>query len=94
MICPKCGSDRLRRSHTRGFKERLLKSLGYKAFRCRAPDCDWRGTFKVNPITEILEKGVIQGKNYILFTSVLILCILMVLYIISALDTYWIIKLR
>ncbi len=47
MFCPLCGSDRIRRSHTRGFGEKLLKYFGYKAFRCREDVCDWRGLLKI-----------------------------------------------
>lgn len=46
MFCPLCGSDRIRRSHTRGFEEKLLKFVGFKAFRCREELCDWRGLLK------------------------------------------------
>jgi len=41
IICPNCRSSNVRRSHTHGIKERLLKLIGKKAFRCR--DCGWRG---------------------------------------------------
>lgn len=47
MFCPLCGSDRIRRSHTTGFEEKLLKFLGFKAFRCREELCDWRGLLKI-----------------------------------------------
>ena len=41
IICPNCRSSNVRRSHTRGFGERLWKLIGKKAFRCK--DCGWRG---------------------------------------------------
>jgi predicted RNA-binding Zn-ribbon protein involved in translation (DUF1610 family) len=46
MNCPHCGSTRIRRSHTRGFREKFLKFFGYKAFQCREADCGWRGLVK------------------------------------------------
>lgn len=41
IICPNCRSSNIRRSRSRGIKERLLKLIGEKAFRCK--DCGWRG---------------------------------------------------
>ena len=41
MICPQCG-ERTYRSHTRGFKEKLVKGLtSHKTYRCH--ECGWRG---------------------------------------------------
>lgn len=41
MLCPKCGGG-IHRSHARGFKENLVRSLtSYKAYRCH--ECSWRG---------------------------------------------------
>lgn len=39
--CPRCGSTRMKRSHSRGFKERLLKIFEQRAYRCI--NCGWRG---------------------------------------------------
>jgi hypothetical protein len=43
LVCPSCGSRKLRRSHTRGLGEKLKRTLGWKAFRCRNQECNWRG---------------------------------------------------
>ena len=41
MLCPECEGS-IHRSHARGFKENLVRSLtSYKAYRCR--ECGWRG---------------------------------------------------
>ena len=41
-ICPHCGSNRIRRSRSKGFFERLRRGFSHKrVFRCQA--CDWRG---------------------------------------------------
>ena len=43
MICPSCGkTDRVHRSHSRGFLEQTVKTLTpYQLYRCH--DCNWRG---------------------------------------------------
>ncbi len=41
MLCPQCGGH-THRSHTRGFREKLVKVLtSHKTYRC--PECGWRG---------------------------------------------------
>jgi transposase-like protein len=41
MVCPRCGG-RIHRSHTRGFREKLVKTLTlHKTYRCL--ECGWRG---------------------------------------------------
>ena len=41
MLCPQCGGH-THRSHTRGFREKLVKTLtSHKTYRCR--ECGWRG---------------------------------------------------
>jgi len=52
VFCLRCGSNRLRRSRTRGLKEKTLKLLGYRAFRCREENCDWRGMLKIRDTWE------------------------------------------
>ena len=41
FTCPQCGANRVRRSRTKDYTERILKALGRKAYRCE--ECDWRG---------------------------------------------------
>lgn len=45
MNCPNCHSQKLRRSHSRNFYERLQKIFGRMAFRCE--QCGWRGILRV-----------------------------------------------
>ncbi|MBM4272302.1 MAG: hypothetical protein FJ139_09150 [Deltaproteobacteria bacterium] len=45
-LFPQCNSSRLKRSHSRGLKERFVKITGKRAYRCIR--CGWRG---------ILERG-------------------------------------
>jgi predicted RNA-binding Zn-ribbon protein involved in translation (DUF1610 family) len=41
MLCPQCG-EHTHRSHTRGFREKLVKALtSHKTYRCH--ECGWRG---------------------------------------------------
>ncbi|HJQ68491.1 MAG TPA: hypothetical protein VKA70_05950 [Blastocatellia bacterium] len=41
LPCPDCGGH-IHRSHTRGFNERLVRSLTpYRTYRCH--ECGWRG---------------------------------------------------
>ena len=41
-ICPHCGSNRIRRSRSKGIVERLRRGLSQnRIFRCQA--CGWRG---------------------------------------------------
>jgi len=72
LICPKCGSSKLRRSHSRGLYEQLLKYLNQRAYRCR--DCSWRGlintkSHKSRKIPSL--KGYSIGK--LIFIAVILL---------------------
>jgi hypothetical protein len=53
MFCPRCGSDRLRRSHTHGLKEKIAKRFSFKAFRCRESECAWRGLIRIKASDQI-----------------------------------------
>jgi hypothetical protein len=44
LTCPRCLSPKLRRSRTKDYIERALKSVGRKTYRCE--ECDWRGFVK------------------------------------------------
>jgi predicted RNA-binding Zn-ribbon protein involved in translation (DUF1610 family) len=39
--CPRCGSSRIKRSHSRSIAERFLRLLNRRAYRC--VNCGWRG---------------------------------------------------
>jgi hypothetical protein len=84
MYCPKCGSTRLRRSHTRGFIEKIFKSLGYKAFRCREKDCDWRGLVRTNQAEGSMRRFLDKCKApFILVVVMLFSCLLLLLMVSS-----------
>jgi hypothetical protein len=82
MFCPLCGSAWLKRSHTRGFEEKLLKSLGFKAFRCGEELCNWRGLLKIGSEKEIAFLKVCKGL--LIFMVVLLLTFLAFVFAISA----------
>lgn len=63
FVCPNCGSGRLRRSHTRGFLEKLKKILGWRAYRCREESCGWRWLIKTKSFREGIEKALKPDKN-------------------------------
>ena len=42
--CPQCGSTRIKRSHSRDFKERVMKFFDERAYRCI--NCGWRGVLQ------------------------------------------------
>jgi DNA-directed RNA polymerase subunit RPC12/RpoP len=80
MKCPKCGSKRIKRSQSRGFKEQLQKLFNQKPYRCI--DCGWRGILKTKSART--KRDV---KKYILIKIIIIIIIIIAIYlIISHLD--------
>ena len=75
FVCPKCGSDRLRRSHTRGVSEKLQKVLGWRAYRCREKSCGWRGLLKTKSFRQGLEKALKNRKKQLL-TLILVVAVI------------------
>jgi hypothetical protein len=80
MICPKCRSQKLRRSHSRSLKERFLKLFGRMAFRCQ--DCDWRGVLRVPGSSPL---GAREWLKWILIYSLMTL----VIYLLAATYSSW-----
>ena len=75
FVCPKCGSDRLRRSRTRGFSEKLKKVLGWRAYRCREKSCGWRGLLKTKSFREGLPKEL-RTRNSQLVKLILVVAVI------------------
>lgn len=47
--CPKCGSDEVRRSQMQGLMERVLRLIGFRAYRCeRCDDRYYKFRGKIN----------------------------------------------
>lgn len=44
ISCPRCNSPRVKRSHSRGLKEQLIKITGKRVYRCI--HCGWRGIMR------------------------------------------------
>jgi hypothetical protein len=61
--CPHCHGNNLRRSRTRGWRERLLKLLGWRAYRCREKACGWRGLIKTRPVRAVLRELLVSQKQ-------------------------------
>ncbi len=72
-FCPQCGGAELRRSRTRGFRERTWKVLGWRAYRCRNKECQWRGLLKARSFKEVLEEYW-QKNNAKIIISVTAFC--------------------
>jgi DNA-directed RNA polymerase subunit RPC12/RpoP len=73
MFCPKCASTRLRRSRTRGFREKFLKFFGYRAYRCREDDCGWRGLVKTGEVGGELFKSIGKKKMPLILAIIMLL---------------------
>ena len=77
--CPRCGSTRLKRSHSRNARERVLKFLGRRAYRCI--DCGWRGFLKGKS-----SRSSARAKQY---TPLQIVLIIIVIIIATMGILYW-----
>jgi len=53
LVCPKCGF-KVRKSRTRNFYEKILKSFGSRPYRCRDKKCNWRGLMRKRSLIEFL----------------------------------------
>ncbi len=91
FVCPKCGSGHLRRSHTRGFSEKLKKVLGWRAYRCREKPCSWRGLIKTMSSSQALGKELKNRQklifNLFLFMAAFIAAIYLVILFSSTKST-------
>ncbi len=59
--CPLCKSADIRRSRTRGLREKFLKEFGWRAFRCRQKDCRWRGLIRTKPVDQSIKEDIVIG---------------------------------
>jgi DNA-directed RNA polymerase subunit RPC12/RpoP len=75
MPCPKCGSKKIKRSHSRGLKERLQKLFNQRPYRCT--DCGWRGIIKTKSSHKKRD-----GNKYILIQIITIIIIIIAVYFI------------
>jgi DNA-directed RNA polymerase subunit RPC12/RpoP len=80
MKCPNCGSKRIKRSQSRGFKERLQKLFNQKAYRCI--DCDWRGILKTK--SSLTKRDI--NKYFFIKIAIIIIIIITIYIIISILN--------
>src|SRR5215471_20550731 len=79
MLCPRCGEN-THRSHTRGFREKLVKRLTlHKTYRCH--ECGWRGWLK--PTTSNNRHVV---RTIISLIVTLVLTTLLAVYVVEKLS--------
>jgi hypothetical protein len=70
----------MRRSHTRGLKEKLIRAFSsYKAYRCH--ECGWRGWFGKTNINTTVLKNRLRTILGLLIT--LLITMLLALYLIE-----------
>jgi hypothetical protein len=76
----------IRRSRTRGWQEKIQKSLGYKAFRCREQNCGWRGVIKAEPLYPIIQSFLKKHRNQAFLVTSLIFILPLILLLITACE--------
>jgi len=76
-ICPLCGGL-IHRSHTRGFREKLVKALtSHKTYRCH--ECGWRGWLRIG--AKAKSRHVLRTIISVLVT--LLITTLLALYVVE-----------
>jgi hypothetical protein len=75
-FCPKCKSNNIRRSRTKGLREKFLKKLGWRAFRCRERDCRWRGLIQTKSLREPVVAFVELHKPKIIALLVVVILLI------------------
>jgi predicted RNA-binding Zn-ribbon protein involved in translation (DUF1610 family) len=76
VTCPDCG-ERIHRSHTRGFNEKLVKAFTpYRAYRCH--ECGWRGwlTKSDSILKPDTRRTIIQSVISLLATVIITILVL------------------
>jgi hypothetical protein len=87
LSCPKCSSDQVRRSHTRGMRERLLKKLGWRVYRCREKACGWRGLIQTEPTRDIVKAFMVAHKPALIgFGVVMAIIVIMVPVLLCSME--------
>jgi ribosomal protein L40E len=82
--CPRCSSNRIKRSHSRGIIEKFLKTLNIRAYRCI--HCGWRGLRigKESTQANTAKYGLLQ---IILIVIVLAVAVIVLLYYLTREET-------
>ena len=81
LICPKCQSTKIRRSHSRTMKEDFVKKFGWKAYRCREQNCRWRGLIRTKTNLEVFLKVTDKVGALIVYGIPIVLLILLIFLI-------------
>ncbi len=64
--CPLCKSSDIRRSRTRGLREKFFRKFGWRAFRCREMDCRWRGLIRTKPVDKSVKEDLVIGMVFMI----------------------------
>jgi hypothetical protein len=88
FVCPKCGSERTRRSHTKGVSEKLKKVLGWRAYRCREKSCGWRGLIKTNSFRQEIGNALKNRQKQILTLILFVVVISIGIFLVNYLSKY------
>ncbi len=88
FVCPKCGSGHLRRSHNRGASEKLIRLLGWHAYRCREKSCGWRGLIKTKSLRQAIGKELKDRQTLLLKLILLIAVIGTGIYLALSFSNY------
>ena len=75
--CPRCSSDRMKRSHSRNIVEKLLKPFGIRAYRCI--HCGWRG-FRIGNEGKQKNTARYNLLQIILIIFMSVLAVIVILY--------------
>jgi hypothetical protein len=78
--CPRCSSDRVKRSSNRNYVERLLKTVNIRPYRCI--HCGWRG-FRYGKESKQANRTKYGPLQIILIVLVLVLTVIATLYYLS-----------
>ncbi len=84
--CPVCGSSQVYRSRTRGWREKLLKLMGYRAFRCHASACGWRSLVKVKEAAFLFQELWTKYRRDLVILLLLIGILLAAVYLLNLIN--------
>jgi ribosomal protein L40E len=88
FVCPKCGSGHLRRSHSRGASEKLIRLVGWRAYRCREKSCGWRGLIKKKSLRQAIGKEL-KGRQSLLLKLILLITLISAgIYLVLSLSNF------
>ena len=76
-ICPRCGSPRMKRSRSRGFKDELANLFEQRAYRCI--NCGWRGNLR-DKSSKIIRVGRYTFTQIFIIIVVILITLIGIFY--------------